>query len=141
MQSYNDDKRETELIQIRLDSYNEQKILLKEIMYAFDSPLRELKGMVYSDMPPGGQSIDYSVYVEAMRLLETKIEIENRMLKNMLETSKKLDDKMSQFEGIEYKVSYLLMVKGMSLQAIADELKYSLGYIQNISSNIKRERV
>ena len=138
--SYADMQKEIELIKIRLECYNTQKTLLTELMYAFTSPVRELKGMVYSDMPGGSSTVDYSRYVEGMRILETKIEIENRILKNMLETSKKIDDKVNEFEGIEFKVAYMKN-KGMKLDDIADELSYTQEYIRKVSADLKRERV
>ena len=135
--STNDILKEIEIIKIRLACYEEQKTLLTELMYAFTSPVRELKGMVYSDMPSGGCETDYSRYVEGMRILENKIEIENRILKNMLETSKKLDDKVMEFDSVEYRVAYMKSNK-IPLQDIADKLGYSLGYIKLISSKLNR---
>jgi len=136
--SNNDMLKEIDLIKIRLGCYNTQKTLLLELMYAFTSPVRELKGMVYSDMPSGGQQTDYSVYIEGMRILETKIEIENRILNNMLETIRKLDDKMKEFKGLDYKVAYLIQSKGFTVQEVADELGYSFTYIQNISAKVNK---
>lgn len=47
---------------------------------------------------------------------------------------------MSEFEGLEYKVAYLRDIKGLPLDAIADELGYSYDWIRKISSRIKRSR-
>jgi len=138
--STNDILKEIEIIKIRLDCYKEQKTLLTELMYAFNSPVRELKGMVYSDMPGGSTEVTYERYVEGMRILETKIEIENRILKNMEETNKKIDDKVKEFEGVSYKVAYMKN-KGMKLDDIADELCYTHEYIRLISARMKREKV
>lgn len=135
--SNSDILKEIDLIKIRLDCYNTQRTLLLELMYAFTSPVRELKAMIYDDMPKGGSSVEYERYIEGIRILETKIEIENKILNNMLETSKKLDDKMNEFEGIEYKVAYRIG-KGMLLQDIADDLKYSLSYIRFISAKVNK---
>ena len=135
--STNDILKEIEIIKVRLACYKQQKSLLHEIMYAFTSPVRELKGMVYSDMPGGSTEVTYERYVEGMRILETKIEIENRILKNMEETNKKIDDKINELDDVEYRVAYMKGNK-IPLQDIADKLGYSLGYIKLISSKLNR---
>ena len=125
----------------RIQTIEEQKEQLLKLMYAFTGSPKELKAMVYSDMPKGGTAIEYERLVEGMNRLENILEIENRILLSLEVSEQNLNDKLKRLEGIDYKVAYLVQIKDYSLQEVADELGYSLGYIQNISSAIKRERV
>lgn len=110
-------------------------------MYEFKNPLKELKAMIYDDMPKGSHAVEYEYLLSAMRRLENMELIENTILKGMLNEEKQIDDKLQVFEGLEYRVAYL-KAKGKSLQEIADKLNHTLGYIQNISAKVsKRESV
>jgi len=124
---------------MRLECIEGQKEQLTKLMYAFTSPVKELKAMVYSDMPKGGCAVEYGRLLEAMGRLESMELIENTILGGMVEAEKKIDAKLKEFEGIEYKVAYLVQVKGYTLQQVADELKYSPGYIQNISAKVNKK--
>ena len=137
MTSFKDLQNEIALSKIRIEYINEQKQSLNELMYAFTSPVKELKAMIYSDMPKGGSAIEYERLVEGMTKLENMIDIEERILLKAEETEAKINDRLKSFEGIEYKVAYLIEVESMPLREIADQLGYSEGYIKNISSNIK----
>lgn len=110
-------------------------------MYAFSSPVKELKAMIYDDMPKGGHAVEYERLLEAMQRLENMQLIEDRILKGMLDEEKEIDAKLQAYDGLEYKVAYM-RAKGKSCQVIADELNHTLGYIQNISAKVsKRESV
>ena len=132
---------EIDTLKTRLKCHNEQKEQLKKLMYAFVSPVKELRAMVYTDMPPGGCSVEYGRLEEAMTRLENMILIDNTILDGMIDEEQKINEKLKMFDGIKYKVAYLKIVKDMSLQDIATELNYELGYVKNISAEIKRERV
>ena len=106
-------------------------------MCAFSSPVKELKAMIYDDMPKGGHAVEYERLLEAMQRLENMQLIEIRILEGMLDEEKKIDAKLQEFEGLEYRVAYL-KAKGKSLQEIADELNHTLGYIQNISAKVNK---
>ena len=139
--SYRDLILEIEMSKTRIQTIEEQKEQLLKLMYAFTGSPKELKAMVYSDMPKGGVAVEYERLVEGMNRLENILEIENRILLSLEVSEQNLNDKLKRLEGIDYKVAYLIQVKEMSLQEIADELGYSLGYIKNISASIKKERV
>ena len=131
---------EMDTLRTRLKCHDEQKEQLKKLMYAFVSPVKELRAMVYTDMPPGGCSVEYGRLEEAMTRLENMMLIDNTILDGMIDEEKLIDDKLKIFDDLEYKVAYL-KAKGKSLQEIATELNHTLGYIQNISSKIRKERV
>ena len=131
---------EMDTLRTRLKCHDEQKEQLKKLMYAFVSPVKELRAMVYTDMPPGGCSVEYGRLEEAMTRLENMMLIDNTILDGMIDEEQKINDKLKIFDDLEYKVAYL-RAKGKSLQEIATELNHTLGYIQNISSKIRKERV
>ena len=129
---------EIDTLKTRLKRHNEQKEQLKKLMYAFVSPVKELRAMVYTDMPPGGCSVEYGRLEEAMTRLENMMLIDNTILDGMIDEEKLIDDKLKIFDDLEYKVAYL-KAKGKSLQEIATELNHTLGYIQNVSAKIRKE--
>ena len=139
MTSFKDLQNEIALSKIRIEYINEQKQSLNELMYAFTSPVKELRAMVYDDMPKGGAAVEYERLVEGMTKLENMIDIEERILLKAEETEAKINDRLKSFEGIEYKVAYLIQCQGYTVQEVADELGYSFYYIQNISAKVNKE--
>ena len=131
---------EMETSRLRLKCIKEQMEQLTKLMYAFVSPVRELKAMIYDDMPKGGCSVEYERLLEAMTTLENMMLIDNTILDNMIREEKIIDDKLKIFDDLEYKVAYL-KAKGKSLQEIATELNHTLGYIQNVSAKINKKDV
>lgn len=129
---------EIETSKTRLKCIEEQKEQLLKLMNAFVLPVRDLKAMTYNDTP-SGHAIEYERLIEAMQRLDSMKLIENSILEGMIDEEKKIDANLKRFEGINYKVAYLISVKERSLQEIADELKYSLSYIKSISASIKKE--
>lgn len=125
----------------RIKMITDQKEQMIKLMYELTGAPKELKAQVYTDMPRGGTPIDYARLIEGMTRLEHMLEIEERILKSMQESEKVLDDKLKRLEGIDYRVAYLIQVKGRTLQEVADELGYSLGYIKNISANLNKEKI
>ncbi|WP_368634605.1 hypothetical protein [Lysinibacillus xylanilyticus] len=64
--------------------------------------------------------------------LETKLEHYQAIEKEIRENIEKL-------EGLEYKIAKLRFIDGMTYQEIADELKYSYGYIRKVVSQGNKE--
>jgi hypothetical protein len=124
----------------RIKMITDQKEQMIKLMFELTGAPKELKAQVYTDMPRGGAPIDYSRLKEGMTRLEHMLEIEERTLNIMQESEKVLDDKLKRLEGIDYRVAYLIQVKNRSLQQVADELGYSIGYIKNISASINRQK-
>ena len=132
---------EIEALKIRLKCIEEQKEQLTKLMYTFTSPVKELKAMIYDDMPKGNHAVEYEYLIDAMSRLDSMELIDTTILKSLIEQEKLIDAKLQVFEGLEYKVAYM-RAKGMSCQAIATELNHTLGYIQNISAKVsKRESI
>ena len=139
--SYNDLLNNIELSRARISYIGEQRELLIKMM-DIDKP-SEIKGMCYSDMPSGGKQVSISLdrIVTALNKLDISLDFEEEMLLNMVELQKQSVELLNKFEGLEYKVAYLLHVKRYSVQEVADELGYSFHYMQNISAKVNREVV
>ena len=71
---------------------------------------------------------------EICDLVETYVTI----LDEKEKTRKKIEQHMSEFEGVEYKVAYLRDVKGMTLPEVAVELGYSYDWIRKLSARTSR---
>lgn len=71
---------------------------------------------------------------EICDLVETYVTI----LDEKEKTRKEIEEHMSEFEGIEYKVAYLRDVKGMTLPEVAADLGYSYDWIKKLSARTRR---
>lgn len=49
-----------------------------------------------------------------------------------------IEDKLNDFEGLEYKVAYLRIVENRKLDDIAEELGYSVDWIKKVSAIVTR---
>ncbi len=59
----------------------------------------------------------------------------NRIMNDKEQTKRDIEKKMSEFNGIEYKVAYRRL-QGYSLVEIADELGYSYDWIKHVNARI-----
>lgn len=69
--------------------------------------------------------------------ISKQIEIYQTLLEEKEKTREEIDQRMSQFQGIGYKVAYMRDIKGMTLAEIAAELGYSEIWIRKISSKCR----
>ena len=139
--SYNDLLNNIELSKARISYIGEQRELLIKMM-DIDRP-KDIIAMQYSDMPSGGKKVSISLdrLVTALNKLDISLDFEEQMLLNMVELQKQSVELLNHFEGLEYKVAYLLHVKGFTVQEVADKLGYSFTYMQNISAKVNKEVV
>jgi len=100
---------------------------------------KELGAQQYSDMPHGSLnalSLDRTLqYIDS---IDKKIIIEEELYRSMLETLLKLNNKLHNLQGLEYKVFYKKDIEGKTAQRIAEELNYSCRRIEQIIAKIKR---
>ena len=138
MTSYNDLLNEIDLVKIRMEYINEQRELLVKLMYV-NAP-QEIQGMAYSDMPKGSgkNAMSLDRIIDGISRLDNITYIENRILQGMQVAANKIDTKIRQLEGIQYKVAYLHQIKGLTLEEVADELKYSHNYIRIVNARAKK---
>jgi hypothetical protein len=128
---------EIDLLHVRIkDLERERKHLLK---------------MMHANAPKMPGAIDYSkekvqssfVVVPLNEIVERIKEIDGTVLslhdlyRDKEQTRKKMEEKLSEYEGIDYKVAYLRM-QGKSLFEISLELDYSYDWIRKVNSRIKK---
>lgn len=78
-------------------------------------------------------------YIEECERYKNMIYLQEEILKGLVKTKNKVDEKLKTLKGLEYKVMYLKMVEGMNLQEIASKLGYSYQYIREIASKTYKE--
>jgi predicted transcriptional regulator len=120
-------------LEIAEENFNYYKKLLHK-----DAP-REISSIEYEGMPSGnGNAMSLDRIYYCLQKYESMIEHETWTIENLKKLEKEIFQKVMQLDGLEYKVVYMRDIKGMCLQAIADELLYDIGYIKNISSKHKK---
>lgn len=70
--------------------------------------------------------------------LEESIECIEYELAHKMNDLIDMKDMISTFGGLEHKILYLKYIEGMTLEKVAEELKYSAQYIYNKHAEIKR---
>lgn len=60
------------------------------------------------------------------------------VLRNKRVVKAQIEQRLGEFEGLEYRVAYMRDIQDKPLDAIAEELGYSFNWIAKISSRVKR---
>lgn len=76
--------------------------------------------------------------LERMKQICDQVEVYATLLEEKEKIRKKIEQRISELESIDYKVCYLRDVKGMTLPEIAAELGYSYSWIKKISMRNKK---
>ncbi|MDF2591384.1 MAG: hypothetical protein K0S75_850 [Clostridia bacterium] len=119
-------------LEIAEENYNYYKKLLHK-----DAP-HEISSISYDGLPSGnGNAMSLDRIYMYLQKYESMIEHETWTIENLKKLEKEILAKVMQLDGIDQKVVYLRDIKGMKLQEIADELKYTLDYIKEISKRNK----
>ena len=63
------------------------------------------------------------------------------ILEHKQQTKRQIEQKLGEFEGLEYQVAYKRDIQGKPLDVIADELGYSYNWILKVSSRVKRAKM
>jgi DNA-directed RNA polymerase specialized sigma subunit len=127
-QTYNDLCAEIDILQLRLvDLENEFKVAHRT---------------VWTGCAPGENHARVPLDKSLMQYdeIKTKLQEVESTLRRKERIRDEMERRMSQFQGLEYKVAYMRDIQGKRLQQIADELGLSLLYIQKISSRVNRMR-
>lgn len=95
----------------------------------------------WSDMPNGGSDdtpMDklYVRWLEVERLLN----VERDILTDKKGARRQLEDKMSEFQTLDYKVAYMRDIEHLDLITISNKLNYSYDHIKRISAKTSRMR-
>lgn len=116
-----------------LKDYRKLEDEISYLEFNLDRSQRELKRWVEGDL----QGVKLSAESISANLEENifKIEYELAHKINDMINMKKM---IGSFGGLEHKILYMKYIEGMTLESVAEELKYSAQYIYNKHAEIKR---
>lgn len=124
---------EIEIAETRIEGIIGQR---KALMKLLGAP-QELKAMQYSDMPKGSHNyMSIDRLADSIDRLDNMLFIEENLLKGMLATKAKINDKLKGLEGIQYKVMYKREIENKTIIRIAEELNYSTRQVDRIISSM-----
>jgi DNA-directed RNA polymerase specialized sigma subunit len=134
--SYKDLCSEIEISKIRIEGLEGQKKELKKLL---DGP-QEISCQQYSDLPKGSHNyLSIDRVVDSLSRIDSMLEIENSLLKAMIITQTKLNEKLKGLQGIEYKIMYKREIEGKSFARIGQELNYSEMQVGRIFKKLECE--
>lgn len=127
-QSYFDLCKEIEILDLRADDLEkEARVCLRT---------------VWTGEPPSDRSTYVHVPLDtALRRYEdvlTQLCEVQEVLRNKRQAKEQIEKRMSEFEGLEYKVAFMRDIQRKPLNEIAEELGYSLSWIMKMSMKVKR---
>jgi len=138
--SYKDLCTEIEILEIRQDSLLAELRIIRRRIHNANAPRTKLVAN-YSGMPGGGSDgTHYTQAIAELQRIEAAIEDVSDILSLKHEAKRRMEERMSQFDKLEYRVAYLRDVERKSIAAISIELGYSYDWIAKISSRLKRVR-
>jgi DNA-directed RNA polymerase specialized sigma24 family protein len=103
-------------------------------------PIGDISGIDYGAprVQENRCKLDLAEQLTQVEALERDIENYQRLLINIKERRLSIENRINDFEGLEYRVAYLLIIEKISLREIAEIIGYSYGYVKNISSRMKK---
>ena len=127
-----DIKGKIDVHRIRLETYLIEKEYLLKMMMGGPG---DIKPIDYSGMPhgQGASTVTLDRQWDAMQKLIHMIELEEWAIESLEKQLENMKTSIDNLKGIDLKVKFLRDIEGMSLQGIADKLKYEVGYIKNVS--------
>lgn len=135
--TYHDLCNEIDILEIRKYELEGELRIIQRRMFA-NGPRTNLVAS-YSGMP-GGNSDDtplnliWPMVQTVQSLMDDVIDI----LSLKREAKRRMEERMSKFDTLEYRVAYMRDVERKTIAAIATELQYSYDWIARISSKLKR---
>lgn len=129
---------EIDMLSIHLNGLVREKDLIIRKMGKGPS---DINGLSYDGMPAGNAvRKDMIRYLENIKRLDEKIEMDTEYLEIKEDTLAELEKKIRSLQGVEYKVAFLA-AKGKDLKEISQMLGYSYEHIRRVHSNIKRATI
>lgn len=118
----------------RYESYQAQYKALKK-MARLDGP-KEIGSIDYSQprVSGGGGQIDLAEAIEKLQRIQSHLFLHSEAIERMEEQKNKMEKKLKDLVGLEYRIIYMRDVEGKKLKDIANELNYSYPYIREIAS-------
>lgn len=134
--SYFDLCKEIEILKIRLNSLaDEMKFMHRQMS---NGPRTKLTAS-YSGMPGAGMdATPLDRQWATLQRVQDAIDNATDILALKLETKNRMESRMQEFEGLEYRVAFKRDIEGKSLKVIHMELNMSYDYIRELSAKIKR---
>ena len=136
IQNYNDLCLEIEGLELRIEDL-QTSIKYNQDMLHSNEP-KEMKGMVYSDMPKGCAN-----YTSIDRIFGTLCKLESHLylaeenLKQKRKSKMDIEGVMSKFEGLEVQVYYFRVIRGMTQEETAEIIDRTDRQVRNIEKKIK----
>lgn len=126
--SYTDLCKEIEILDLRADELEKEARVCLRTVWTGEPPSDR---STYVHIP-----LDKALkrYEEVMQKLCDVQEV----LRNKRIVKAQIEQRISEFDGLEYKVAYLRDIQGKPLDEIADKLGYSYAWIRKISYRIPR---
>ncbi|MFI8712021.1 hypothetical protein [Brevibacillus brevis] len=122
IQSYQDICKEIDIFEIRI------KDLEREYQFWYHACFHSTRQL--------SSSLD--ICLKRMEAICDQVEAYSRVLEEKEKTRKAIEERLSEFDGLEYKVRYMRDVEGKTLAEIAAELGYSYDWIRKIGSRTKK---
>lgn len=95
----------------------------------------------WSDMPTAGSDeTPFDRLYERFITVEQRLNAERDILTDKKMVLRDIEDKMSQFETLDYKVAYMRDIEGKDLLSISVKLNYSYDWIRKVSARTSRLR-
>lgn len=129
--------QEIDLLEERLDGLDDEMRLLNRQMSG--RPATKLVAS-YSGMPSAQFVARFDIQFQRSIEISEKIAEVKDILNLKNDLKKRMEAKLQQYEGLEYRVAYKRDVERKPLNVIAVELKYSYDYIRKVSGRVKRMR-
>lgn len=123
----------------RYESYKAQYKAIKQ-MARLEGP-KEIRGIDYTQpkVSSSGNQFDTLEALELLRKLESHLYLHSEAIEKMQEEKEKMEKKLKDLVGLEYRVIYMRDIEGKSLKDISKELNYNYQYIREIASrNLQR---
>jgi hypothetical protein len=132
---YQDLCREIEIYEMRLESLIAQK---DAIVDGWLKPISDISGIDYTAprVQENHCKLDMMEHLPHIEALEKDVEKYQLLLEKVKECQKIIEERISNMNGIEYKIAYMRVIEGKNLKKIAKELNYSYGYIRKNTINL-----
>jgi hypothetical protein len=140
IQSYNDICAKIAALEIWIDSLQRDIKYYTALLHS-GAP-KDISGISYDGMPKGSRN-DMSLdrIVESIHKAESHLYLAQEEKKCKEQQKKQLEEVMGNMEGLEYKVYYYRVVKGMTQLEVAEELDKSDRHIRRLEKKLKSVRL
>jgi DNA-directed RNA polymerase specialized sigma subunit len=137
IQSYNDICSKIAALEIWIDSLERDKKYYTKLLNS-GAP-KDINGINYDGMPKGSRN-DMTIdrIIESIHKIESHLYLAQEEKKCKEKAKKDIEEILGKMEGLEYQVFYNRVVKGLTIEKIAEKLNYSESHIKRISAQCGR---